>query len=182
LIKIPLTKIRGSQPRALLPGRSCQTAYGYSLLYALLKIILSAVFIYAGLVKLLDPRAFAHSIDQYGLLPEALLPAVAFGLPALELLAGTGLLLEIRGSLTTITILLLMFLTILGYALWLELDIDCGCFTGEELSARDGVKIAFWRDLALLAAAAFLFWRRRVRRRGTRSRDQLVIPKTEGGS
>jgi uncharacterized membrane protein YphA (DoxX/SURF4 family) len=182
VIKIPLSKIFGSPPPALLPGRSCQAAYGCSLLYALLKVILSAVFIYAGLVKLLDPRTFAHSIDQYGLLPEALLPAAALGLPALELLTGAGLLLEIRGSLTTIVILLLMFLAVLGYALWLELDIDCGCFTGEELSARDGVKTAFWRDLALLAAAAFLFWRRRVRRRGNRLGNSLFIHKTKGES
>jgi uncharacterized membrane protein YphA (DoxX/SURF4 family) len=168
MIKLLTEKIFGTQPGARLPGPSRREDYGYALLYSLLKIVLAGVFIYAGFVKLLDPRAFARFIDQYGLLPETLLPAAAIGLPALELLAGAGLVLEIRGSLTTIAALLLLFLAVLGYALWLELDIDCGCFTSEDLDARDGVKTAFWRDLALLTAAAFLYWRRRVRRRTRR--------------
>jgi uncharacterized membrane protein YphA (DoxX/SURF4 family) len=145
-------------------------------MYLLVKVILGGIFIYAGFIKLLDPRAFAHTIDQYGLLPEALLPAAAIGLPALELLAGVGLLFETRGALSTISILLLLFLAVLGYALWLELDIDCGCFTFEELSARDGVKTAFRRDLTLLAATGFLFWRRLQR-----SKYQSIQTKSEGG-
>ena len=59
--------------------------------YHCLRLTLAGVFIYAGFIKLLDPRAFAHAIAQYDLVPEALLPLVAIGLPALELLAGLGL-------------------------------------------------------------------------------------------
>ena len=136
---------------------------GLTWLYHLLRLSLAGIFIYAGLIKLLDPRAFAHTIAQYDLIPETLLPLVAVGLPALELLAGVGLSFEVRGSLTIIALLLLVFLVILGYAVWHNLDIDCGCFTADALDAQHSVKTAFWRDLILIGATLWLYWRRRSR-------------------
>lgn len=138
-------------------------AAGLTWLYHFLRLGLACIFIYAGFIKLLDPRAFAHAIAQYDLIPENLLPLVAVGLPALELLAGAGLIFEVRGSLTIIAILLLIFLVILGYAVWHNLDIDCGCFTADELDAQHSVKTAFWRDLIMIGATLFLYWRRRSR-------------------
>jgi uncharacterized membrane protein YphA (DoxX/SURF4 family) len=136
---------------------------GLTWLYHFLRLSLACIFIYAGLIKLLDPRAFAHTIAQYDLLPEVLLPLVGVGLPALELLAGLGLIFEVRGSLTIIAILLLIFSVILGYAVWHNLDIDCGCFTAEELAGQEGLKMAFRRDLIMIGATLFLYWRRRSR-------------------
>jgi uncharacterized membrane protein YphA (DoxX/SURF4 family) len=132
-------------------------------LYHFLRLGLAGIFIYAGLIKLLDPRAFAQVIAQYDLVPETLLPLVAVGLPALELLAGAGLIFEVRGSLAILTLLLLIFLVTLGYAVWHNLDIDCGCFTADELDSQHGVSTAFWRDLVMMGAILFLYWRRRSR-------------------
>jgi uncharacterized membrane protein YphA (DoxX/SURF4 family) len=132
-------------------------------LYHVLRLGLAGIFIYAGFIKLLDPLAFAHAIAQYDLIPEGLLPLVAVGLPALEVLAGVGLSCEVRGSLTIIALLLLIFLVILGYAVWHNLDIDCGCFSLDELAAQDGVVTAFRRDLIMIGATLFLCWRRRSR-------------------
>jgi uncharacterized membrane protein YphA (DoxX/SURF4 family) len=130
-------------------------------IYHGLRLALAGVFIYAGFVKLLEPQTFAHAIAQYDLVPEGLLPLVAIGLPSLELLAGLGLTLEVRGSLTVIGILLLTFLVVLGFAVWQNLDIDCGCFTGDELDAQQGVKTALWRDLIMMGVTLFLYrWRR----------------------
>jgi uncharacterized membrane protein YphA (DoxX/SURF4 family) len=143
------------------PDRSGQVALTW--LYHGLRLGLACIFIYAGFIKLLDPRAFAHTIAQYDLIPEMLLPLVAVGLPALELLTGVGLIFEVRGSLTIIALLLLIFLVILGYAIWHNLDIDCGCFTLVELEAQDGVVTAFRRDLIMLGATLWLSWRRRSR-------------------
>jgi uncharacterized membrane protein YphA (DoxX/SURF4 family) len=130
-------------------------------LYHMLRLAVGCLFVYAGLIKLLDPRAFAHAIAQFDLAPDQLLPLLAVGLPALELLAGVGLILERRGSLTAIAILLGLFLLALSYAAWMEMDIDCGCFTVEEVNARTGIKTALVRDLFLAAALGFLFWWRR---------------------
>jgi uncharacterized membrane protein YphA (DoxX/SURF4 family) len=154
--EIPLAgNSRRSQPH---PDRG--GAAGLTWLYHVLRLGLACIFIYAGFIKLLDPRAFAHTIAQYDLIPEMLLPLVAVGLPALELLAGAGLIFEARGSLTIIALLLLIFLVILGFAIWQNLDIDCGCFTTDELAAQDGVITAFRRDLIMIGATLFLYWRR----------------------
>jgi len=136
---------------------------GLTWLYHFLRLGLACIFIYAGFIKLLDPRAFAHAIAQYDLIPEGLLPLVAVGLPALELLTGVGLVLEVRGSLTLMAILLLIFLVILGYAVWQNLDIDCGCFTAEDLAGQECLKMAFRRVLFMIGATLFLYWRRRSR-------------------
>jgi uncharacterized membrane protein YphA (DoxX/SURF4 family) len=147
-----------SRPHAVLGWEAALTW-----LYHGLRLGLACIFIYAGFIKLLDPRAFAHAIDQYDLIPVALLPVVAVGLPTLELAAGLGLIAEVRGSLTIIALLLLIFLVILGYAVWHNLDIDCGCFTADELDAQHSVATAFWRDLLMLGVTPFLAWRRRSR-------------------
>jgi len=136
---------------------------GLTWLYHFLRLGLACLFIYVGFIKLLDPRDFAHAIAQYDLVPQGLLPLVAVGLPVLELVAGLGLVCEVRGSLALIAFLLLIFLVILGYTVWHNLDIDCGCFTADELDAQHGVKTAFWRDLMMIGATLFLFWRRRSR-------------------
>jgi uncharacterized membrane protein YphA (DoxX/SURF4 family) len=149
---------RRSQPQ---PGSGREVAL--TCLYHFLRISLAGIFIYAGVAKLLDPRAFANAMAQYDLIPEGLLPLVAIGLPALELLAGLALIGEVRGSLPLIAILLLIFLLTLGYAVWQNLDIDCGCFTIAELDAQHHVKTAFRRDLLMIAAALYLYWRRRSR-------------------
>jgi uncharacterized membrane protein YphA (DoxX/SURF4 family) len=147
----------------LLPPAASGWDDGLTWLYHFLRLALAAIFIYAGVVKLLDPRAFAHTIAQYDLVPEGLLPLVAIGLPALEVLAGLGLILEVRGSLTIIAVLLMVFLVILGYAVSQNLDIDCGCFTADELDAQHSVTTAFWRDLMMIGATLYLYWRRRSR-------------------
>ena len=69
----------------------------------LVRIVLGLVFIYAGAAKLIDPKAFANVISQYDILPEFLLAPFAMGLPALELIAGIGLIFNVRGSLAVIS-------------------------------------------------------------------------------
>jgi len=122
----------------------------------LVRVLLGAIFTMAGGLKLIDPRAFAHTISAYGLLPEELLVPVAIGLPAVELLAGIGLFFNVRGSLTTVCGLLTCFLFALGYAIWKNLDIDCGCFSQLEIHARNTLFEAFLRDLCMIAASFYL--------------------------
>ena len=56
--------------------------------YRIVRIALAALFIYGGVTKLFDPKAFAATISAYELLPEALLPLLAVGLPLIETIAG----------------------------------------------------------------------------------------------
>jgi uncharacterized membrane protein YphA (DoxX/SURF4 family) len=128
-----------------------------------IRVVIGTIFIYAGVVKLLDINAFARTIDQYDIVPDALIPVVAFGLPALEVIAGLGLIFDISGSLIAVLAMLIMFIVILGYGIINNLDVDCGCFSPEEIASRGNLKQALYRDLVMIAAVFFLFISRGVR-------------------
>lgn len=130
--------------------------------YRVLRWGLALVFLYAGVLKLADPRSFALVIEAYGLVPDGLLMPLAVALPALEVLAALGLIADLRGSLTTISALLVIFILVLGYGLWMGLDVDCGCFGPEdpEGKAYAAIRPAIYRDLVLAAGILLLYgWR-----------------------
>ncbi len=130
-------------------------------LYALARLGLGAVFLYAGLAKLLDVGAFARVISQHDLAPAWALSPLALGLPLLELAAGLGLALELRGGLGLTTALLVLFVAVLWFGILRGLEADCGCFSPEEMGEHDSLRQAMIRDLVMLAAAGYMhLWRR----------------------
>lgn len=141
-----------------LPGKS--RVFLTDGVYTLVRWTLGLIFLYAGGSKLVDPRSFAVLMDAYGLVPGPLLMPAAVGLPALEVIAAVGLLADVRGSLTAMTALVLLFVAILGYGLHMGLDVDCGCFGPEAIEAEafHGLKTAIYRDLAMLAGLGYLYW------------------------
>ena len=70
--------------------------------------------------------------------------------------AGAGLVFDIRGSLTTITVILIIFIAVMGYGISMGLDIDRGCFgPGDtEVKAYHGLRTKLYRDIILLAGTA----------------------------
>ena len=125
--------------------------------------MLGVIFIYAGGTKLLEPEIFAVLIEAYGIVPEGLLMPVAIGLPFLEVVAGFGLLFDIRGSLALITGLLVLFMVVLGYGIWMGLDVDCGCFGPEDPEAKafHGLRLSLLRNLVMMTGVIFIYgWRR----------------------
>ncbi|HTG01680.1 MAG TPA: MauE/DoxX family redox-associated membrane protein [Nitrospirota bacterium] len=130
----------------------------------LIRTLIGASFVIAGVLKLADPAAFAWTVYQYGLLPRNFLDIVAIGLPAIEIIAGIGLLFNMRGSAAVIAVLLILFLFILGYALQRGLEVDCGCFSPGE-TGPDGLRRAIMRDVLMLIGLCYVYW---IRRRNTR--------------
>jgi uncharacterized membrane protein YphA (DoxX/SURF4 family) len=129
-----------------------------------IRIGLGVLFVWAGWVKLIDPQSFAETISAYALVPESLLVATAIGLPALEVIAGLGLIFDVRGSLGVTSGLLLMFVFVLWFGILKDLDIDCGCFSPQDLEAHGALRLAMYRDLGMIAAVLYLFWWRRAAR------------------
>jgi hypothetical protein len=133
-------------------------------LYHITRWSLAVLFIFSGLTKLFEPLQFAVLIDAYGILPEMLVLPVAVLLPTVEVIAGGCLVFNVRGSLTTITVLMILFMAVLGYGIWMGLDVDCGCFGPEDPEARafHGLREAFYRDIVIMAVVAILYvWRYR---------------------
>jgi uncharacterized membrane protein YphA (DoxX/SURF4 family) len=153
--------IQQNPPRRVIPIRHLLFS---TRAYQTVRMLLAAVFLYSGVAKLLDPTSFAVIIESYGLVPESLILPVAIGLPAIEALAAIGLLLDIRGSLTFITGMLILFMAILAYGIWMGLDIDCGCFGPEDPEARafHSLRPAIYRDVVMMIAIVYLYyWRYR---------------------
>ncbi len=141
---------------ALLQNR---TAEG---IYLLGRCLLALVFLWSGLSKAYSPATFAQTIGAYGLLPEQLYFPAAIFLIIAELLVGIGLFIEQNGALTATAFLLLLLMAVLGYGIYLGLDVDCGCFGPDdpEAQAFHDLRGAFFRDLLLLLVIAYLYlWR-----------------------
>ncbi|MEJ2656596.1 MAG: MauE/DoxX family redox-associated membrane protein [Desulfobacterales bacterium] len=130
--------------------------------YRLFRMVISVIFIGSGITKLIAPNEFAVIIESYGLIPDAWIFTAAVFLAALEMIAGFGLLVDIRGSLSVITGLLILFMAVLSYGIWLGLDIDCGCFGTQDPKSKafHGLWAAFVRDMMMLPVIFYLYYRR----------------------
>ena len=122
-----------------------------------LRVILGAVFIYGGYVKLRDPwPLFAMGIDSYHLVPFRFVEPLARTLPAAEVALGLWLIVGfwLRISSTLVSLLLVVFFSAMVHAKLAGQQINCGCFgPGEPIS-----KWTLLRDGSLLAAGLFVSW------------------------
>jgi putative oxidoreductase len=123
----------------------------------LIRVVLGALFIFAGATKAYDPGAFAIEMQRYQLVPWILGALASVYLPWAEMLAGALLLLKRfeRGALLVITLLLVVFTLALASAMFRGLSIDCGCF-GKAFTAT-GTTVPLLRNLVLLVFAGILW-------------------------
>lgn len=124
--------------------------------YHLCRLLLGAVFVWAGAVKALDVPAFAGQVAAYQLLPYAWNYVVAASLPSVELLAGGLLLVNCRVKPAALLLILLnaLFIGVLVSVVARGLDIDCGCFGPD---AGTTPLQALGRDIVLLALAVAVY-------------------------
>ncbi len=126
-------------------------------LILLLKWLVAALFIFAGISKILNPANFAHDIDNYRLLPYLLVTLMAVILPWLEVLCGIFLIMGRwqKGASLILLVLTFMFLIAIGSATARGLDITCGCFS----TTIEGTKVGYTRlieDIILLGLLFFI--------------------------
>ncbi len=120
--------------------------------------LVGGLFIFAGVLKALDPAEFANDIANYQLLPWTGAVVGSFYLPWLEIFAGAALLFGIwkSGAIRILLLLMLAFVQAL-FAAWLRgLNIHCGCF-GKAL-ATSNYALLFLRDAAILGSLLWLLW------------------------
>jgi putative oxidoreductase len=99
-------------------------------LWRIVALIIGGIFIYAGVIKVMDPVGFANDIDNYKMLPWAVSVLLAFYLPWLEMFGGLALVLRFfhRGGLFILAGLTFLFIAASVIAKARGLDITCGCF------------------------------------------------------
>jgi uncharacterized membrane protein YphA (DoxX/SURF4 family) len=118
------------------------------------EVLLGALFVFTGALKLRDPQAFLAAIQSFQILPEILAFPAAFFFPWLEIWAGAALASgKFRvGAPAVIVILLVVFLVAIGSAWGRGLDINCGCF-GDLFPKNTTHAKMILRNLVLLSAA-----------------------------
>jgi uncharacterized membrane protein YphA (DoxX/SURF4 family) len=112
-------------------------------LFVIVRWLVAAIFIFAGITKILHPENFARDIDNYRMLPYLLVTVMAIILPWLEILCGVFLIIGKweKGAAVTLLILTLMFLIAMSSAIFRGLDITCGCFA----MTAEGTKVGMTR-------------------------------------
>ena len=125
------------------------------LIHRITAALIGLLFLIAGILKSLDPAAFAIDIQNYRLLPWTWDVLLALYLPWIELLCGAALILRVayRGALCITGSLCALFVAAYGSTRPRGLDVACGCF-------GHGVHRGYWPvligDTLLLAAIIWL--------------------------
>lgn len=124
------------------------------------RVVLGAVFVYAGVLKLPDPAAAERAVRAYRLLPESLVAAAAFGLPVIEIAVGLALLagVFVRTAAVATSVMLALYIAAIGSVWARGLSIDCGCFSrgGQVAAGATHYPAEIARDTALLLVAVAL--------------------------
>ncbi|MRR53194.1 MAG: DoxX family membrane protein [Deltaproteobacteria bacterium] len=130
----------------------------------LLRVGLGLIFVYAGVLKIQDPIAFAGSVAAYKLLPYFFNYLVAATIPWVELTSGLLLIIgyRVQAAAGIIAAMNILFIVLLASTIVRGLDIDCGCFRqgGEKTSAW----IAIMRDIIFLTVALILVTEKKERK------------------
>ena len=105
------------------------------------RLYLSGVFLYAAAHKIIHPAEFAVDVATYQLLPAWSVNLFALTLPWVETLAGVMLALGIRVRAASLLVagMMVAFMVALSWALYLGLDMSCGCFASQAVADEDPI-------------------------------------------
>lgn len=123
------------------------------------RIYLGLVFVIASWHKILNPESFALDVATYQLLPLWAINTFALVLPWVELIAGIMLIIgfRIRAAALLVALMMLSFIIALLWALYLGLNIACGCFASQAAAVSDPIS---WhtlvRDLLWFALGIYI--------------------------
>src|SRR6185369_16360282 len=107
-------------------------------LSTVLRLVLGAVWLAAGLLKVNDAEGMVRSVRAFRILPEALVHPVAYSVPFLEIALGVLLIvgLAVRVTAAVSTLMFAVYIAAIISAAARGLRIDCGCFSsGGDVSA-----------------------------------------------
>lgn len=128
------------------------------------RIILGALFIYAGIDKIIHPLAFAQVIHYYRLTPPDLINLLALIFPWMELVAGLLLIAgyRVKGSSLVINILLVFFIIVLTITAIRGINVACGCFS-TSTTVKSNLVLRIIEDIGmlLLGLHILLFYKRK---------------------
>ena len=132
---------------------------GHRWLALLARLYLGQLFLLAAVHKIAQPQSFAVDVATYQLLPLPLINLFAIVVPSIEVLIGMLLLLGlwVRGAAMVLGALMVSFMVALGWALYLKLDMTCGCFASQGATDEDPISLlTMARDAGWLILAGYV--------------------------
>lgn len=123
-----------------------------SILAIVFRLATAAVFLFAAVVKISDPQAFAMSIQSFDFMPDHLVTVSAFVVPWTEAVVGVALVLGVwtRAASLVYLVLLGTFTGLIFVTLQRGLEVTCGCFGKFKLLCEPGVTECNLQQNALL--------------------------------
>lgn len=124
----------------------------------IVRFVLGAIFITAGIPKILDTASFVGVVYNYHLLPDMFINVFAITLPWLEVLIGAMLITGtwMPGTVILYNSLMIVFTAALTFNFARGLDISCGCFSTDASDIIDMGTI--FRDIIILMASMYLLF------------------------
>ena len=121
----------------------------------IVRIAVALFFISSGLLKIFSFSDFVLSVHRFNILPASITLPFSIFIVFTELISGTGLLLNVQG--TMISYILVFLLTLFSVAIIINLFhnniIDCGCFGGIA-----PIGITWWSVVRNLLICLLLIW------------------------
>ncbi len=122
-----------------------------------MRLLLGAIFIAASIDKIAHPAKFAEIVQNYQILPDYMVNIASIVLPWLEALLGALILFGwwLPGATAIASLLLVVFMAALSFAVARGIDTHCGCFS----TSAAGSAHPYWdlsRDLLLLLVSAYV--------------------------
>lgn len=145
----------------------------------LARLVVGAVWIVAGIIKVPDPDASVTAVRAYQLLPLSIVSTVGHVLPILEVVVGVLLVLGVLTRPVGAVSALMQLAFIVGIAsVWARgISINCGCFGdgGVDPDAASKYPWEIARDVGLMALSLWLVWRPRT----AAAVDNILFPALE---
>lgn len=124
------------------------------------RLAIGSIFLFSGIIKLSDLVSFNEAIIRFGILPLQLVNIAAITIPAIEILSGILLLLNIYTKVSALSLKILLVLFIYGITINLinGETFECGCFGPLKIFEKISIySIAL--DLVLLAMLSIVFFK-----------------------
>jgi len=126
-------------------------------LLIVLRIVLGLVFIYASIDKVVHPDQFAEIMQDYEILPNAVVNLAALWLAWIEVVLGVCLIagVWVRAAALMVTGLTAVFIGGLAIAFTRGVGLHCGCFSTDP-GGEARTWISLWQEGLLLLACVWL--------------------------
>lgn len=122
--------------------------------------VLATLFIYSGILKLLDLTGFAQSMYSYKILSKEIIPFFAVYVPVFEVCLGISFLFRsfLKPVIACCIVLMIVFQSALSSLIYRGIKIDCGCF-GKFATTPEAALLRNFVILAILGLLLFLLYR-----------------------